>query len=332
MVFVPAHLGRGQGAAEADRGVALRLFVVPGYDRCNYRCPYCITGTDHSARQHWDPEPYLRLLRRLAALEASLESVVLGVGGEPLTSREILDSVRTLAESTNVGAVNFVTNLSWSADRLRGWVSGLPAEKLAMACTYHPSEAGDLTEFLSKVAMLRELGVSVSAGCVAWPPNLALVAEVRRHCDEMGLPLFVNGLFGEYGGRSYPHDYTDEERAFLRQVVYSEHDYEYLFVPCRTKGKLCSAGCSAAMMAPNGDYYRCSHEYRAGTAPLGNLHRDEGLRLFGEYLPCPAEHCFCTAETTNTLEFEEQYVRTRHFRVYHPRPLGADCREPERGA
>jgi len=322
--FVPVRrdgLGPEGDAAEVRR---LRVFFVPGYDRCNYRCPYCITGLDHARRQEWDSSHYLPVIESLAALDAFLDMVELGVGGEPLTSRTILEGVRRLCLSPRVGVVNLVTNLFSGADDLRAWLGELPAGKLALACTYHPSNAGDLGAFLDKVCFVRDCGVEVVAGCVAYPPNLPLVAEMKRRCDALGLPLFVNAFFGEHDGKQYPHGYSDDEREFLRPLVYSEHDFEYLFVPRNTRGETCGAGCSAVMVAPNGDCFRCSHEYNDGWPPLGNLLRDGGLRLLSEYLPCPADHCFCTAETVNTLHFEERYEHGRNFRLYRRRDDAPD--------
>jgi hypothetical protein len=305
--------------ADTGQALSLRVFLVPGYDRCNYRCPYCITGTDHAARADWDPEPYLAIVKSIGQLDAFIETVELGVGGEPLTSAELLEGAGTLARSPNVGTVNLVTNLFASAAKLRAWLGQLPAEKIGLACTYHPSHAGDLGAFLDKVAALSELGVAVIPGCVAYPPNLRLVADMKQRCDQLGLPLFVNAFFGEYDGSTYPRGYTDSDRAFLKPLVYSEHDYEYLFVPRRTKGEPCGAGAAAVMVGPQGDCFRCTHEYNHGLAPLGNLLHDGGLRLLDGYRPCPADHCFCTAETTNTERFEERYERTRHFRLYRPK-------------
>lgn len=310
----------GEGTRKERR---LRVLFMPGYDRCNYRCPYCITGLDHARRTTWDSRHYLPIVEALTRLDALLETVELGIGGEPLTSDEILEGARRLAEAENVGAVDFVTNLSRSSEEVRSLAAGFPPGKLGVACTYHPSHAGDLGAFLDKIRMLREEGVAVAAGCVAYPPNLSIVAEMKARCDELGLPLFVNAFFGTYGGRDYPTAYAEAERETLRRLVYSDHDFEYLFVPRATRGEMCGAGWSAVMVAPNGDYYRCSYEYNVGLAPLGNLLRDRCLRLFDRPLPCPADHCFCTAETTNTMRFEERYERTGLFRLYRSRDADA---------
>jgi len=319
----------GSEGSAAD-GRALRVFFVPGLDRCNYRCPYCITGPDHDRRRAWEPGPFHRIIDRLVALPASIEALELGVGGEPLLSSDILDGVRRLALSRNIDAVNLVTNLSPPLAALEDWLGDLPAAKLGFACTYHPSDAGDLGAFVAKVRALGSLGPGVVAGCVAYPPNLPLVGELRAAAEAAGLPLFVNAFVGEYGGRSYPAAYTEAERAFLRPLVYAEHDWEYLFTPRTTRGEPCGAGCSAVMIGPNGDCFRCTYEYNRGLAPLGNLLRDGGLRLFDRYLPCPAEHCFCTAETTSTARFEARYRRAGHFRLYVPRDRAGAVAEAPR--
>ncbi|MEM7019907.1 MAG: hypothetical protein AAF512_21535, partial [Pseudomonadota bacterium] len=140
---------------------------------------------------------------------------------------------------------------------------------------------------------------------VAWPPLMAELKERKAAFEAAGLEVFVQAFMGMHEDKMYPQSYTDEDKALLRQVFYSRHDYEFL-VEHKRPG-LCNAGHLSFHVDEMGIVTPCGEgQYNY---ILGDLSKSPELNLADGPLPCPFQTCGCDTENMNTVIFHNHYKR-----------------------
>jgi radical SAM protein with 4Fe4S-binding SPASM domain len=304
----------------------LRVRYEVGYEYCDFRCPYCIIGWNSERKKtewEWDATNFNTICRNLQELPYLL-NIRLAVFGEIFTSDQLIQGAVALTRSPNVEAINIVTNLAVPFERLRRFLDEADKTKLALACTLHDMQT-DLNGYLPKLEFLKQEGVSVIAGYVAYPQQFDRVRKYKKMFDERDIPLYVNPFNGTFKGKRYPASYTQEEKDELKSLMFSGHEYRYMLCKEVPYGKLCTAGKDYIYIAPNGEVYRCGKMKVRGDKPIGNM-LEGRLELFDRYHRCAAESCFCTVENINLVEFEKVYQRTKHFRIFHQKAGVPDSR------
>lgn len=278
----------------------IELYWLPE-SRCNYPCPYCPYHGEGRARLVAAQPPvgaarWVAAWDRLADRVGACQVYVSG-GGEPTLRPDFTELIAGLARRHEV---SFDTNLSWSLERLEAFAAAVPAARVRVETSYHPS-AADLDEFVAKARLLRERGFRLQCRWVAWPPDLSLLPGLSARFAAEGLPFAPTPFSGEWGGRAYPAAYEPEQREAMVVAASASaragHDtvnpdlvrHLSLLHVERPRGRLCRSGAQYAAVMPDGTVHRCQQYAMSGWEPLGNI-------LTGDWSPAAAP-APCRAET-----------------------------------
>jgi hypothetical protein len=192
----------------------------------------------------------------------------IGVGGEAFTSGEVLQGIRHICNSdSSIFGVSFSTNLvaSWE-NTIEPFLDSLDNGKLGMGCTLHDTVIRDIDAFYEKAQRIKEKSVLLYIGLVAIPKRISMIIKYRERCNELDIPLIMNGLVGkcvDAGGLSdlleYPGAYSSRELAELKELWDSPHSYKMLLEACDTKGMPCSAGKQYVYINHKGEVFPCGN-------------------------------------------------------------------------
>jgi MoaA/NifB/PqqE/SkfB family radical SAM enzyme len=242
---------------------------------CNYACDYC---------------PFAKRLEspdELAHDRACLERFVDWVGtrtrdtigvlftpwGEALVRKWYQDALASLTQMPNVTKAAIQTNLSCKLD----WVEECDKAKLALWCTFHPSET-TRDRFLAKCRELLDRGVRFSVGVVGLKEHLAEIDALRRELPA-DVYLWVNAYKRE------PDYYTPEMlEDFTRVDPLFPFNNQYH----ASRGESCRAGASVISVDGDGTVRRC-HFIKE---PIGNIYDADFEECFRER-PCTNDTCGC---------------------------------------
>lgn len=275
---------------------------------CNYRCPYCVFEGQWDAvlkldRRDISMRDWIGAWTRMHGLYGSGDIFI--TGGEPSYYKGFVDLLKALTE---MHYVSFDTNLSWSWEDLRRFVSEVGGRNIRLDTSFH-SHTADLHEFIAKAVLLKDHGVNYVCRLVAWPPLLPQVERFRKAFAKAGVAFVVYPFQGVHEGREYPASYSEEDRALIRgrrngletdrnnaeQADLVGHIINMHREP--PAGRLCRSGQIYARVLPDGAVYRCQPYESRQWDPLGNIF-DEGFALREEPSPCRSSVC----------EFEYRYL------------------------
>jgi MoaA/NifB/PqqE/SkfB family radical SAM enzyme len=245
----------------------------------------------------WDEQKYLRVIERFSQLPYAMD-VRIGVGGETFINKTVVEGARRLSNHDNTIAVNLISNLSFSFSQYEKIFQGFDLSRVAMVCSFHPTEIKDPNRWMETAADVNRI-VDLAIVLVAWPPLMASLKENKRRLEDLGLEVFVQAFHGWYDEQKYPETYSASDRELLREVFYSQHDFDHM-VQLKQPGA-CYAGVDYVYVDINGNVSRCG-TYKT---PMGNLF--DQLRLAQRPAPCPGTECWCDTENLNTVEFREHY-------------------------
>lgn len=284
----------------------LNIRFLTNYMKCNFKCPYCIVGSMKNDPNYalFDEAALARITDNIIKIQGRI-NIRLGVLGEFFLSQALLDAARKLSNAPNVLSVNLITNLSFPYKTYLRKLEGCDASKTALVASFHPTEIRDFNVWFDTALRLNKL-LDFAVVFVGYPPLLPAIAKLVAAFTEQGVHTFVQGFVGAFEGRNYPDSYTEHEKALLRSISSSRHDYEY-FVEKRRPG-LCNAGYKSLFVDLTGNVRPCGMGKRA--EHLGNLLQSPELRLFDGPRPCPRSSCLCDTENINAVSFEERYEHT----------------------
>ena len=157
------------------------------------------------------------------------------------------------------------------------WVSAADPQRLALWCTYHPSQA-DRQEFLAHCQQLMELGISFSVGMVGLRQQFDEIEALR---DE--LPAHIYLWINAY--QDVKNYYQDEEIERLTAV---DPLFPLNLYPHASRNERCRAGESVISVDGEGQVRRCHFISQV----IGNIY-DPGFPACLQPRPCSAESCNC---------------------------------------
>ena len=286
---------------------------------CNYRCSYCFVPPEELGAKI---EIFATPEQWRAAFDATGKRWLIHLtGGEPTVYPDFMALCEALTQR-HVISIN--SNLSRPVVRqMAGRID--PSRVSFINAGLHVAErtrrAGS-DDFLDNARFLQEAGFRVIVTAVATPEVVADFSSLASMCAAYGLQLAPKVVRGEYKGKSYPWEYTPEEKAQLHGAIARARDrYAQMFEgwPPPTidvlsddefldglpdyRGRSCSAGFRFVNLQPNGDVYRCN----PGRVPMGNLLKGT-LRLGGKPAPCDTQYCpyFCKKYTADALNYKPQ--------------------------
>ncbi len=144
---------------------------------CNYACGYCpfAKRTETAAELAHDRECLERFVGWVGGRTADAIGVLFTPWGEALVRRWYQDALASLTRMPHVVKAAIQTNLSCKLD----WVEECDKAKLALWCTFHPSET-TRERFLAKCRELIDRGVRFSVGVVGLKEHLVEIEALRR--------------------------------------------------------------------------------------------------------------------------------------------------------
>jgi MoaA/NifB/PqqE/SkfB family radical SAM enzyme len=165
------------------------------------------------------------------------------------------------------------TNISCKLD----WVEACDTSKLALWCTFHPTET-TVERFLGKCFEMIDRGVRFSVGVVGLKEHAEAIAHLRAELPP-SVYLWINAYKRE-------RDYYSPEMI----AEFTRHDPLF---PMNNRyhasfGESCRAGSEAFTVDGDGTLRRC-HFIKT---PLGNIYESNWERGLGEQ-PCTNETCGC---------------------------------------
>jgi len=263
---------------------------------CNYRCSYCETWRDDvKTPEYVEPSEWKEIWDRI--FDIYYTCLVRFSGGEPSVYPGFIDIVSAVAEKHSV---DITTNLSFD---VKEFVKKVTPGNVAVSASFH-SEFNDIHDFLERVLYLHNNGIISTICYVAYPPHLDRLQHYKSVVEEKNIMFKFLPFTGEYNGKKYPEEYTDEEKALMEDTAHAAKDetarelntnwYEWNAEKRDSeegvqKTELCRMGQMYAMIHTDGHVTRCCG---AGSQVLGNI-RDKDFRLLEDPMPCDVEHCPC---------------------------------------
>ena len=143
---------------------------------CNYACDYCpfAKRTESGAELATDRACLERFVGWVRTRTADSIGVLFTPWGEALVRKWYQEALATLTRMPNVVRAAIQTNISCKLD----WVEGCDKSKLALWCTFHPTEI-TRERFLVKCHELLDRGVRFSVGVVGLKEHFDEITELR---------------------------------------------------------------------------------------------------------------------------------------------------------
>lgn len=260
-------------------------FVWDSHYRCNFRCPYCWFDKvwDEMDKHNVYPpfEKMIEIWDRIYDLYGECDLMI--TGGEPTLYPRFIDLIKEISKKHTVKVT-----CQLSGDMFT-FAKTLNPERVRLDMNFHPLES-KIEPFIRKVLYLYKYGFKGGVCYLAYPPNMDKIKYYDDIFKKHGIVMALAAFHGEYGGKTYPQAYTDEEREMMKPYMGDVDRLKYHLEGQKTKGKLCRAGYIYASIKADGTVTRCgplSHK------PIGNIFTDPNFRLHDKPMPCEAETCPC---------------------------------------
>jgi organic radical activating enzyme len=210
-------------------------------------------------------------------------------GGEPLTYPNFAEVFEKLSL---IHDIEITTNLSIDKHELQSFVEEISERNVKISGTFHPNFA-DLKTFTEKAMILKKHNMLGNVIYLAWPPQIKDISFYSEEFKKQGLSFCVFTFWGKYNEKEYPEDYTEEEKKIIGMSLGKREGENFQVSPIKTKGKLCNAGCTYAVVLPDGEVLRCGGGGVKGeNISIGNFF-DENFKLQDKPTPCHSEVCPC---------------------------------------
>jgi sulfatase maturation enzyme AslB (radical SAM superfamily) len=266
---------------------------------CNYSCPYCwFAGKwDEIKVNNIYPgeDKLLNIWKRIYDKYGRVHIEI--AGGEPLTYPGF---TKFIIELSKIHEVGITSNLSTDIDELVN-----RCEKVNIAMSYHPLFA-DFDDFTKKALKIKDRGFGKTVLYLAYPPQIDKIPHYKKIFEEQGFYFSVLTFWGKFENKDYPLSYTKKEKEIIDQAlgVRGETNVKYQVTPKATKGKMCNAGKTYALVHPNGNAYRCGGgNWKDQHKPFGNIFESD-FALLEKPSECGSENCPCN-EWSFLLEKKE---------------------------
>lgn len=251
---------------------------------CNYACGYCpfAKRRDSAARLAEDRHGLRRFLAWVVGRSGDELSIFFTPWGEALVRPWYREAMTALAALPQVTKVVAQTNLSGPLD----WLAGCDPGKLALWCTYHPTEVGRAA-FVGRCLWLRARGVRFSVGAVGMREHEEDIAQLRAELPS-DVYLWVNAWKQVPGY----YDQAEIERLTAIDPLFPVNLRDH-----PSAGHACGAGQTAITVDGQGDIRRCHFLDQV----IGNIY-DPGVEQALAPRPCTRSRCRCHIGYTHLTE------------------------------
>jgi MoaA/NifB/PqqE/SkfB family radical SAM enzyme len=250
-------------------------------DMCNFSCPHCI-GHARKITTQYAPEkidiPGLRGFLQQLRLPARFHLT----GGEPLI---VENFVQGLKEITREHYFSLITNLVRpNAIEIAHEID--PGKAILIIASAHTIELEQnhlLDTFLYHCKLLLKNNFNLKVIEVGYPFRMHKVAYYRNLFYDNGIKLYFDPFRGQWNGKIYPEDYTEEEMELLKLDPFMPTSSEAY----RRKDKLCNAGYNIAMVSGDGKIQPCMFIKK----DMGHIY--DKVHFSNELVHCPLDFCPC---------------------------------------
>ncbi len=261
---------------------------------CNYHCSYCpfskhpmSVGALEKDKEQWFS--FLHTFDR-AAEEMGVRALMVVPYGEALVHPWYWEGLAQLSARPWMDAAGVQTNLSFSMDtyRKRFVQAGGRPEKLRLWATFHP-EMTTVPDFAARCRELLQAGVTLCAGAVGVPDNLALLRRLRTALPAE-IYLWINRMDGL--GRAYTEaeqeGFLEIDPYFRRELAPVAADVslcgQRLFVEGDGRLHICNISPALPVRWGNGfPAPRCGRKRCSCYLAYGGRAEFMNRMLFGEY-------------------------------------------------
>jgi len=274
---------------------------------CNYRCPYC---PDSKAGHHFfgTVEQWHEGFKRSFGNQKITFYISFG---EPTIARNFYDVLEMIG-SEDRWELMMTSNLSQDLGRLLD--TRLAREgRLNINASFHPYDA-DLDAFLDQLRLLRSRGIESPIIYVMYPPIMKDFEGYLERFSAEGFLMHVRRYEGCHGGRTYPVQYTEEQRRYIARFM-DDANIRYMLNNKWNYGDLCYAGVyylivdNVGNIGFSSDYFphysvdRC----RFGNILQGNIHLPTGP------MPFPGGTFYGTVDgVANAVELDYKELEGNH--------------------
>lgn len=242
---------------------------------CNLNCPYCDIFDNSVKDSHLYTE-WVNVWNRLCPDHLEI------TGGEPFMLPGFVDMLKDIHPSVRFG---ITTNLTFPMEEFARCID--PKRVMNITCSRHPTMYKQGAEiFDGRVKLLVAKGFRVTVNLVAYPDQMLLVPEMKKHYERLGARFHVEPC--READTHAPYPYSTQDRVFLSKYVTKERAGHLKRVKY---GKaFCSAGQDHIVVMPSGDYWPCLLPNFRGAKPSGNVFIDTSVyttgTICGEYENC----------------------------------------------
>lgn len=296
----------------------INIRLLTDWSKCNYKCSYCIVAEQQDKFVSWSETNYKIIVKNLC--KASFKfNIRLGVQGEFFANKTLIEGGRVLSNAESCVGVNLITNLSLNPTQFDRAFEGYNISKLGVVASYHPTEITDIEAWLETAHYMNDK-VDFSVVVVAYPPILDNLEVMVARLHKMGIHVAVQSYIGKYMFRTYPEEYTKEEKQRIKAMTYSRHDYEF-FVNLKKPG-MCYAGSRSFFVnTVDGKVLTCGIPLMKDARVIGNLLENPSIDFLNDPMQCTSPRCLCDTENINTVVFHNNYkrigVNQHKFRFKH---------------
>ena len=234
--------------------------------QCNYSCPYC--SYDQGSLQighHFQGaiESWHETLKKTFGRQ----HLVFYFGhGEPMLGKRWFDVVEMIGNEPN-WEMRVISNISPPLKKLLN--SKVAKEgRLNINASFHPTQTTK-AKFLKKLLQCREYGIEVPIVYTLWPPFFKRFEDDFRVFDENNFLIHVRRFKGVYNGKSYPEEYTEEERRFIAKYA-DDTTIKYMLSNEPTDGKPTWTSVDFMIMDNKGNVGYCD-DYPTSMFTFGNV-------------------------------------------------------------
>lgn len=262
---------------------------------CNFRCPYCWfykSWAEISKRNiYLSPKEWMAHWQRVYDKYGSVHIEI--TGGEPFIYPHFTELVKELSRIHSVG---IITNLSVEVE---DFIKAVDASKVNVTPTFHPFFA-NFDKFSRKALLLKEGGICSHIFYLAYPPQVRLVKYYSEKFSSLGVPMEVLPFQGQYNGKSYPQDYTQEEKRQIEPYLGYGGRERIQPQANQAKGRLCRAGEVYSNIKSDGSVFRCGG-HDQDEESIGNLLNND-FKLLDEPSFCKSDFCPCKESASLLIE------------------------------
>ncbi|MBN2881696.1 radical SAM protein [Candidatus Woesearchaeota archaeon] len=249
------------------------------HSACNFECEYCIAGKNHKTKGPILPVDIHKFTDSLNKINKTIKVII--SGGEPLIIPNIVEVCK---EITKKHYLVLITNLS--VEKIIRFFDEIDPSRVVIVSSAHFFELEKrnlMDKFISYHKYGRKKGFNLACNIVAYPGYLDKFDYYLDLFDKNSIGYSIVPFFGEYNGKKYPKEYSNEELKKFRLKNVKEF--------YSSRNEICPAGSKVLVCDCEGNIYRCFNFMVSKGYKLSNI--EEKIEFTKNWTICPFKKCKC---------------------------------------